>query len=60
MAEGFLLDRIQSGAASPADWIEGEPEKSLWTVTKFVDKLKYRILSYRCRECGYLEFYANE
>jgi len=57
MEEGFILD-LGQGAGLPADWVEGEPERSFWTGTKYTTKVRYRIRSYRCADCGFLESYA--
>lgn len=57
--EGFILDRTY-GAKMPSDWIEGEPVKSIWTGTKTTDKLRYRVRTFRCVRCGYLESYATD
>ena len=58
MEEGFTKDVIYGGAV-PSNWIEGEPEKSIWGGTKTKGKLQVQITTYRCIGCGYLESYAK-
>jgi predicted nucleic-acid-binding Zn-ribbon protein len=59
MEKGFMLDRAAGGAALVGEWVEGEPERSIWTGTKISDRAKYKIQSFRCSRCGYLELFAN-
>jgi hypothetical protein len=58
MQEGFVLDRDQ-GAKHVAEWYEGEPVPSVWTGLKTSGKAHFKIRSYRCPQCGYLESYAT-
>ena len=41
-------------------WHEGTPKKSFFHVTKAPTTEGIPIGAYRCNNCGYLEFYANE
>ena len=59
MVEGFIADYTH-GAIRPSDWVEGEPVKSFWSGTKIRDKKQYKVETYRCENCGYLESYAKE
>jgi len=59
MEEGFLRD-LTYGGCVPSYWVEGKPESSFWTGTKFTDKRKGRVAAYRCIECGHLELIATE
>lgn len=59
MEVGFIADHTQS-AKLPGDWVEGEPVKSFWSGTKISGKKQYRVVTYRCVRCGYLESYATE
>ena len=57
MKEGFLLDEGH-GKSYAGSWIEGAPEKSIWTGVKKRGKTKYAVASYRCEKCGLLKLYA--
>lgn len=57
MQEGFTLDNVYGGSV-PSNWVEGPPVKSFWTGTKTAGKKHYRIRTFRCVNCGYLESYA--
>ena len=59
MEEGFVVDHTY-GASVPSNWVEGEPVKSFWQGTKLSGKKQYRVETYRCVRCGYLESYAKE
>ena len=59
MNEGFIADYTY-GAIRPSDWVEGEPVKSIWVGTKVRDKNQFKIKTFRCVSCGYLESYAVE
>ncbi|HET7229803.1 MAG TPA: PF20097 family protein [Longimicrobium sp.] len=56
MTTGFVLDMHQGAKA--AEWIEGEPEKSVWTGLKLKDRRRFPLTADRCERCGFLEFYA--
>ena len=58
MEEGFVKDESQ-GAVYTSKWVEGAPEKSIWTGTKTRGKKQVQIATYRCAGCGYLESYAQ-
>jgi hypothetical protein len=57
MAEGFVADTTHGGAAV-SSWVEGAPEKSLWTGLKLTGRPRSRIATWRCGRCGFLEHYA--
>ena len=59
MDAGFTLEMTNT-AYLPTLWIEGQPEPSYWTLTKIKGKPQWRVVSYRCRACGFLESYATE
>ncbi len=59
MIEGFIADYTYGGIL-PSDWVEGAPVKSFWLGTKVSDKNQYKVKTYRCENCGYLESYAIE
>lgn len=58
LEEGFIAD-VASGGVFTSKWVEGAPEKSVWTGTKTKGKRKVEILTLRCTNCGYLESYAK-
>lgn len=60
MEEGFLMDRGDHHAINPAHWVEGAPEPSFWRRTKTRGKDTYRVATYRCERCGFLESYATD
>ena len=57
MSEGFVIDQTYGGAAVPG-WVEGSPQRSVWTGVKLVGKPRVDIATWRCGRCGYLEQYA--
>jgi hypothetical protein len=59
MAEGFVVDATHGGAAV-SGWVEGAPEKSVWTGLKLSGKARSEIATWRCNRCGFLEHYAAE
>lgn len=59
MVEGFVADYTY-GAIRPSDWVEGEPVKSFWMGTKISDKQQFKVKTFRCINCGFLESYAVE
>ena len=58
MTQGFVPDFSHS-AAIVAAWHEGQPRKSFWTRTKVRLRDGVTIGVFRCRGCGFLEFYAD-
>ena len=57
MAEGFIIDRTHGGVAVES-WVEGAPERSVWTGLKLTGKPMIDIGTWRCGRCGFLEQYA--
>jgi hypothetical protein len=57
MAEGFVVDATHGGIGV-SSWIEGAPEKSIWTGVKLSGRGRSEIASWRCGRCGFLEHYA--
>jgi hypothetical protein len=58
MNEGFVADRTHHSAAAVPSWVEGEPERSVWTGLKLSGKPRIDIATWRCARCGFLEQYA--
>lgn len=61
MVPGFATS-ANTGASNsytqPEIWVEGPPERSLWTGSRVKDKQHYTIVATRCNRCGFLELYA--
>ncbi len=57
MEEGFVPEIFRSGIGKMV-WVEGKPERDFWTGVKVPGKKLIAISTYRCAQCGYLEFYA--
>ena len=56
MKEGFVVD--ETGAnISVQTWVAGKPERS-WGSLKVIEKETYRIHTFRCQNCRFLEQYA--
>jgi hypothetical protein len=60
MEVGYLLEKGENNRKSQATWVEGAPEASFWTGMKTGDRRQLPVLTYRCRQCGWLDFYARE
>ena len=58
MEEGFIMDLVYGNAKTVIQWVEGEPERSIWTGIKTRDRDKFQVATYRCYGCGYLKSYA--
>ena len=58
MAEGFVLDRTH-GAVGVSSWVEGIPERSVWTGVRLGGRTQSAISTWRCGRCGFLESYAS-
>lgn len=58
MREGWIAE-IGRGT-TPSQWVEGQPEPSLWTGTKISADKTFEIVTYGCSVCGYLESYARK
>ena len=59
MSEGFVADRTHHSAAAVPSWVEGQPERSVWTGLKLSGKPRLDIATWRCTRCGFLEQYAS-
>ncbi|HTU23225.1 MAG TPA: PF20097 family protein [Gemmataceae bacterium] len=63
MEEGLQVDAAPGGARQ-AVWIKGKDLPTI-NVTLFPPSTKvmgerYLVMGYRCKECGFLEYYAKE
>jgi hypothetical protein len=57
MTEGFVPDATH-GSVAVSSWMEGPPEKSVWTGLKLSGRARSEISAWRCNRCGFIEFYA--
>jgi predicted nucleic-acid-binding Zn-ribbon protein len=55
MEPGFVLEQTY-GAMT---WVEGTPERSIWTGIKLKGRERIPVTTFRCTSCGYLESYAT-
>ena len=60
MSVGLVLDRADYNVGTVQQWVAGLPERSFWTGIKTKGHESYKVLTYRCEKCGYLESYATE
>ena len=58
LVQGFVPDYSQA-SIFVSSWHEGQPKKSFWTVAKTPLAKGIPIGALRCRQCGFLEFYAD-
>jgi len=58
MVGGYVIDRTY-GSVAVGSWVEGEPQRSVWTGLKLSGKAKLDIATWRCGRCGFLEQYAT-
>jgi hypothetical protein len=59
MIQGFIPD-YAPGAKYVNSWVEGQPKRSWFEGTKVPMGGGIPIGAFRCKGCGYLEFYADE
>lgn len=59
MAEGYVIDHGDNGRTMVGSWVEGQPEKSIWTGLKLGGKARFDVAAWRCSRCGFLEHYAS-
>jgi len=60
MVQGFMPDYASNISKYVISWAEGKPERSWWEYTKVPMGGGIPIGVFRCKGCGYLEFYAQE
>jgi len=60
MEEGFMLDRVNLSSTAGQRWREGEAEFSFWGNLNMGAKRTFKVMTYRCEQCGRLESYARE
>jgi hypothetical protein len=59
MEVGFPVDASRN-AVHPGQWAEGEPTYWFLRILRMKGRKRYRIETWRCTSCGYLESYAAE
>ncbi len=59
MEQGIIMDKQHYGLPGAPEWLEGPPERSIWTGLKMKGREVLSVLTYRCERCGYLESYAR-
>ena len=59
MEQGFVVDKGHYSAPETQEWVEGAPERSVWTGLKTKERAVRPVTTYRCARCGYLESYAR-
>jgi hypothetical protein len=58
MHEGFIADYAHGGKVLQEEWVQGQPEKSIWFGANIRNKERYHVVTLRCADCGFLESYA--
>ena len=59
MAEGFIVDQGDYGAAHVSTFQAGTPRRSFWSGLKQSKEDQAEVSTLRCNRCGYLESYAK-
>jgi hypothetical protein len=57
MESGFAIDQGH-GTSTVSHWVEGAPEKSMWTGLKTRGRRQLPVETWRCTRCGWLDSYA--
>ncbi len=57
---GFIVDSGLLGAPSQSKWVQGEPKHSWQVPGVAMFSNRITVITYRCRECGFLESYAGD
>jgi predicted nucleic-acid-binding Zn-ribbon protein len=60
MVRGHVLEHGDANFLWKLSWIAGEPEKSMGCNITPPGRERYVINAYRCSNCAFVEFYANE
>ena len=59
MESGVLVDRSQAWIY-PAIWADGPVERGVFGGLKPEGRRLYRVITWRCTHCGYLESFAQQ
>ena len=60
MRIGFIPDHAHANYAQKPFWHPGEPEFRFFGNVKAKSEASTPIASFRCSDCGFLEFYAHK
>ena len=58
MVRGSLVTKMRQRWHGPTEWLSGAAEWSFWTGLKTAGRDLYPVRADRCRDCGFVEFYA--
>jgi hypothetical protein len=59
MESGYTVD-VGYGRTDVPKWVAGEPARSFWAAgLKLSGREQLPVTTYRCRQCAYLESYAQ-
>ncbi len=59
MERGYVMDRGHYSAGNIPNWVEGVPERSVWSGLHTKGRDVIPVATYRCERCGFLESYAR-
>lgn len=59
MTSGSVIGKDTNGGYGDVVWVEGAPEKSIWTGLRLRGRTLLSVVSFRCERCGFLENYAE-
>ncbi len=57
MEPGFVLEQTHGGLAQ-SSWVDGVPERSVWTRLKLTGHQRVVVTTFRCPPCRGVESYA--
>lgn len=60
MELGHIPDYVTLMAVQPPVWVRGPLRKGFFGQNVNMRGMKFRVESYRCKNCGYLESYARK
>ena len=58
MEEGFIMD-LTVGGAGQKQWGKGKPKRTFIAGDVPSSGLRFKVTTYRCCKCGFLEDYAD-
>lgn len=60
MEGGYLLTGSQGHPFTAGQWVEGPPEKSIWTGLKLKNRRRFTVYAWRCPSCTQVRLFAPE
>jgi hypothetical protein len=57
MEDGYIADF--GHLTEQSTWVEGKPEKGFMIGLRVSDRTTYKVRTFGCPKCGYLESYAH-